>query len=76
MNHYEEMEGDADEIDEDDLKNQVEKAYLKRMHDDDDLAIRQLQNKYLENGEFHSDQQRLEKKFSWKMNLEGMCSTD
>lgn len=64
-------EADEEEIDVDAVRNEVERHHLKRLLDDDDRDIRQLQNKYLENGDLHTDRQR-EKKFKWGLNADGI----
>lgn len=64
LNHYEMEEGDDEELDEDQVRKEVERTHLKRMLDEDDRHIRYLQNQYLENGDLHTDKQR-ERKFKW-----------
>lgn len=70
MDVYEEDGADLEEVDEDAVKNQLEQAYLRRMLDEDQDELKRLQNRYLEDGEYHSEEQR-ERKFSWKFDAAG-----
>ncbi|CAD5123145.1 DgyrCDS11515 [Dimorphilus gyrociliatus] len=62
-----EEEGDKDlqDVDEEELRNQVGRAHLKNMLDEDDRNIKLYQELLLPDGDLHSDSKR-KRKFRWK----------
>jgi hypothetical protein len=64
LNYYEKEEGDEEEMDEDAVRNQVERAHLKHLLDKDDREVRFLQEEYLERGDLEDGKLR-ERKFRW-----------
>ena len=58
-------EGDLDDLDDDEVADQVAKIHQRRMLDQDKREMRVLKEKYLEDGELHSEHARA-RKFRWK----------
>ena len=69
LNFYEQEEGDDEDLDEDDVRKQVERAHLKHLLDKDDEEIKELQTKLLERGDL-GDVKKRERKFRWT-NIDG-----
>ena len=65
LDEYEVEAGDEEEIDESRLREQVGKAHLKQVLDDDQREINFLQEVFFEDGDLHSEGQGRVKKFRW-----------
>ncbi|XP_021964456.1 claspin [Folsomia candida] len=64
LNFYEQEDGDDEELDEDAVRTEIERAHLKHLLDKDDMEIRDLQYEFLEKGDLEDGKQR-ERKFRW-----------
>lgn len=66
----EQEEGDQETFNEEELRNDVNKGYLKQMLDEDQRDIQYLQDVFLEDGDMAHVEER-QRKFRWK-NIDGM----
>ena len=58
--------GDAEEYDEDEVRDQVGRAHLKTLLDEDRRDVRLMQELFLEDGELHSDSGVRQRQFRWR----------
>ncbi|KFQ42631.1 Claspin, partial [Nestor notabilis] len=66
LNEYEEEVIDEELPDEEELENQVQKLHMKAMLDDDKRQLRLYQERYLIDGDLHSDGPGRMRRFRWK----------
>lgn len=59
-------EGDLEDIDQDQVKKQLEKIHMRQVLDADQREVRLLQEILLEDGELHSDSASRQRKFKWR----------
>merc|ERR1719195_2356509 len=64
LDRFEMEEGDLDEMDEDAEKEEVERIHQRMQLDEDQAELRLFQEKFLEDGELHTDYKRT-KQFRW-----------
>ena len=68
---WEEEDGDREVIDETQLRDQLGKAHLKTMLDQDQREVRLFQELFLEDGDLHSDAGGRQRQFRWKDAADG-----
>ncbi|KAI9565287.1 hypothetical protein GHT06_009075 [Daphnia sinensis] len=66
MDDWEEEEGDKEDIDENEVREQVGRAHMKTMLDQDQREVRLFQELFLEDGDLHSDGGGRQRQFRWK----------
>ncbi|XP_045025148.1 LOW QUALITY PROTEIN: claspin-like [Daphnia magna] len=66
MDDWKEEEGDKEDIDENEVREQVGRAHMKTMLDQDQREVRLFQELFLEDGDLHSDGGGRQKQFRWK----------
>ncbi|XP_059350212.1 claspin-like isoform X2 [Daphnia carinata] len=66
MDDWEEEEGDKEDIDENEVREQVGRAHMKTMLDQDQRDVRLFQELFLEDGDLHSDGGGRQRQFRWK----------
>lgn len=66
LDKLEAEEGDAEDIDEDQVKNQLDKIHMQQMMDKDSRQVKMLQELLFDDGDLHSDGAGRERKFKWK----------
>ncbi|XP_045025142.1 uncharacterized protein LOC123469863 [Daphnia magna] len=66
MDDWEEEEGDKEDIDENEVGEQVGRAHMKTMLDQDQREVRLFQELFLEDGDLHSDGGGRQRQFRWK----------
>lgn len=59
-------EGDAEDIDEDKVRNELDKIRMKQVLDEDQRDVRMLQEILFDDGDLHSEGGGRERKFKWK----------
>lgn len=59
-------EGDAEDIDENQMRDQLGKMHARQVLDDDQRDVRMLQEMLFEDGDLHADGAGRERKFKWK----------
>lgn len=59
-------EGDAEDIDEDQMRDQLGKMHARQVLDDDQRDVRMLQELLFEDGDLHTDGAGRERRFKWK----------
>lgn len=65
MDRLELEEGDLDDLDEDEVRDELEQIHQKRLLAEDKRDVRLFQEAFLEDGELHSDKAR-ERRFKWQ----------
>uniref|UniRef100_A0A2S2QI87 Claspin n=1 Tax=Sipha flava TaxID=143950 RepID=A0A2S2QI87_9HEMI len=65
IDKLEEEEGDKDKLDEDVVKDGLDKIYMRQLLDDDQQQVSALKEMLLEDGELHTDSGR-KRKFQWE----------
>ncbi|KAG8037020.1 hypothetical protein G9C98_004342 [Cotesia typhae] len=66
LDKFEIEEGDAEDIDEDQMKDQLGKIHARQLLDDDQRDVRMLQELLFEDGDLHTDGSGRERRFKWK----------
>ncbi|XP_008208513.1 claspin-like [Nasonia vitripennis] len=66
MDKLEFEEADAEEIDEDKMKEQLDRVHMKQVMDEDQREVRMLQELLFDDGDLHSEGAGRERKFKWK----------
>lgn len=64
--HWEEEEGDKEDIDENEVREQVGRAHMKTLLDQDQREVRLFQELFLEDGDLHSEGGGRQRQFRWK----------
>ena len=59
-------EADAEDIDENKMKDQLDKIHMKQIMDEDQRDVRMLQELLFDDGDLHSEGAGRERKFKWK----------
>ncbi|XP_058809152.1 claspin isoform X3 [Phymastichus coffea] len=68
-------EGDAEDIDEEKMKNELDRIHMKQVMDEDQRNVRMLQELLFDDGDLHSDGAGRERKFKWK-NIDNIGTSD
>ncbi|XP_023245505.1 claspin-like isoform X2 [Copidosoma floridanum] len=68
-------EGDAEDIDEAQVKHQLDKLHMKQVLDDDQREVRMLQELLFDDGDLHSEGAGRERKFRWR-NVDSLGDDD
>ena len=63
---WEEEEGDKEDIDENEVREQVGRAHMKTLLDQDQREVRLFQELFLEDGDLHSEGGGRQRQFRWK----------
>ncbi|CAG5106444.1 Similar to Claspin: Claspin (Drosophila melanogaster) [Cotesia congregata] len=66
LDKFEIEEGDAEDIDENLMKDQLGKIHARQLLDDDQRDVRMLQELLFEDGDLHTDGSGRERRFKWK----------
>lgn len=66
MDKLEAEEGDAEDIDEDKMKDELDRIHMKQVMDEDQRDVRMLQELLFDDGDLHSEGAGRERKFKWK----------
>lgn len=66
VDDWEEEEGDKEDIDENEVREQVGRAHMKTMLDQDQREVRLFQELFLEDGDLHSEGDGRQRQFRWK----------
>jgi hypothetical protein len=66
IDDWEEEEGDKEDIDENEVREQVGRAHMKTLLDQDQRDVRLFQELFLEDGDLHSDGGGRQRQFRWK----------
>lgn len=66
MDDWELEEGDKEVFDEDEVRDQLGKAHMKTILDQDQRDVRLIQELFLEDGDLHSDGGGRQRQFRWK----------
>lgn len=66
LDKFEYEEGDAEEIDEDKVKSQLDRIHMKQVMDEDQRDVKMLQELLFDDGDLHSEGAGRERKFKWK----------
>lgn len=64
--NWEVEEGDKDDIDENEVREQVGRAHIKTLLDQDQREVRLFQELFLEDGDLHTDGGGRQRQFRWK----------
>jgi hypothetical protein len=66
VDDWEEEEGDKEDIDENEVREQIGRAHMKTLLDQDQRDVRLFQELFLEDGDLHSDGGGRQRQFRWK----------
>ncbi len=75
VDDWEEEEGDKEDIDENEVREQIGRAHMKTLLDQDQRDVRLFQELFLEDGDLHSDGGGRQRQFRWK-NADGEETED